>query len=573
MQLTELLFQRVKELGAKGQIAFRPGYVAVVSKASAIRPAILAALFPGTEDTERLALDPITPPRVALGFVQSDKRPYRLIRAIGGSRELHKYDAAARKFALVTAEEQEIDSFLRLQCGLPEARSYAFFVLDSAELPSQRVQSPGAAEVRRLEQELRMTREYEEAQDRLFRVQSRLEELSGSARALTEAEQAVASAEAELARSPWRAAEVADLAARAARADEDVARRDARLHELAQEREQAAQTRLAPPEPFWLSPWFNGGLFVGIAIDVVAALLGHPVLALLGLVPFAAALVAVLRFIQVDEERKEMKRHILELKQEEEDVRRRFTEQQAPVVAAMRAANVKGPAELSALLEQRKEAAARHDAAVARLEQARGDSAAGAAAAEIATLQEERARLEQRISAQGFARTVADIEADLHRAVGRATAEKTGTDSVHTKGVLLAAAELLGKAPPQLFSETAPRLAQFLAALTDRRIAEGKLDPGGEVLFSAPAGRTAALDDLPGPLRDLAYSALRLCLLEKVAAGKRLPVIVDDSFAPLDPRKKATAAKMLKAIAAHSQVIHRIPDAVPEGIADHVVQA
>ncbi|MFL5375301.1 MAG: hypothetical protein ACJ78T_15005, partial [Myxococcales bacterium] len=68
MQLTELLFQRVKELGAKGQIAFRPGYVAVVSKASAIRPAILAALFPGTEDTERLALDPITPPRVALGF-------------------------------------------------------------------------------------------------------------------------------------------------------------------------------------------------------------------------------------------------------------------------------------------------------------------------------------------------------------------------------------------------------------------------------------------------------------------------------------------------------------------------
>jgi hypothetical protein len=30
---------------------------------------------------------------------------------------------------------------------------------------------------------------------------------------------------------------------------------------------------------------------------------------------------------------------------------------------------------------------------------------------------------------------------------------------------------------------------------------------------------------------------------------------------------------MLKAIAAHSQVIHRIPDAVPEGIADHVVQA
>ena len=573
MQLTELLFQRVKELGEKGQIAFRPGYVAVVSKASAIRPAILAVLFPGPDDAERLALDPISPPRVALGLVHSDKRPYRLIRAIGGSRELHKYDAATRKFALVTADEPEIDSFLRVQCGLPEARSYAFFVLDPTELPSQRAQSPGVAEVRRLEQELRMTREFEEAQDRLFRVQTRLEELSGSARALTEAEQAAASAEAELARSPWPADQVADLAARAARADEEATRRNGQLEELAQEREQAAQTRLSPPEPFWLSPWFNGGIFVGIAIDVVAALLGHPALALLGLVPFAAALVAVLRFLQLDEERKELKRHILELKQEEEDVRRRFGEQQAPLIAAMRAANVKAPAELSAILEQRKEAAMQHGAAVERLAQARGDSGAFAAAAEIATLQEERARLEQRISTQGFARAIADIEAELHRAVGRATAEKTGTDSVHTKEVLSAAAELLGKAPPQLFAETAPRLAQFLAALTDRRIAAGKLDPGGEVLFSAPAGRTAALDALPGPLRDLAYSALRLCLLEKAAAGKRLPVIVDDSFAPLDPHKRATAAKMRKAIAAHSQVIHRIPDAVPEGIADHVVQA
>ena len=34
MQLTELLYQRVKDLGAQGQIALRPGYVAVVSRAA-----------------------------------------------------------------------------------------------------------------------------------------------------------------------------------------------------------------------------------------------------------------------------------------------------------------------------------------------------------------------------------------------------------------------------------------------------------------------------------------------------------------------------------------------------------
>ncbi|TMA19400.1 MAG: hypothetical protein E6J85_12150, partial [Deltaproteobacteria bacterium] len=78
MQLTELLYQRVKELGAKGQIALRPGYVAVVSKSSAIRPAILAALFPSSEDRQKLALDPNVPPRLALGFVGPDKLPHRL---------------------------------------------------------------------------------------------------------------------------------------------------------------------------------------------------------------------------------------------------------------------------------------------------------------------------------------------------------------------------------------------------------------------------------------------------------------------------------------------------------------
>ena len=114
---------------------------------------------------------------------------------------------------------------------------------------------------------------------------------------------------------------------------------------------------------------------------------------------------------------------------------------------------------------------------------------------------------------------------------------------------------------------------QFLAALTDRRIAAGKLDPAGEVVFSAPGGRTAALQDLPGPLRDLAWAALRLCLLERVVSAKKLPVVVDDAFAALDPLKRSMVAKMLKAIAAHGQVIHRIADAAPQGIADHVVQA
>jgi len=574
VQLTELLYQRVKDLGAKGQIALRPGYVAVVSKSSAIRPAILASLFPSSEDKQKLALDPNVAPRLALGFVGQDKVPHRLVLDVGGIRELQKYDSATRKFVLFTADAQEIQSFLRVHAGLPPVEAFAFLVLGSSELPSQRMHSADSEEVRRLTQELRITREYEDAQDRLFRVQTRLTEIGGSVKALSEAEQTLANAEADLARSPWTTEQIRDLAARARRAEHDAQKHGVQLEEIARKRERATADGEVAADPFWLSPWFNGGLFVGVAIDVVAALLARPALALIALIPFLAPLVAVLRYIQVDEERKHLKRHLQDLKEQEQATQKRFKEEQAPLKAAMQAASVNNPAELLAVLEQRNEAALRREEALAHLERLRNDAAAGAAAAEIARLREEKIQLEQRISTQGFARALADVEADLHRAVQRsAGGQKAPTGGASTKEVLSAAAALLGRAAPEAFAEVAPRLAQFLAALTDRRIAAGKLDPSGEVLFSAPAGRTAALKDLPGPLQDLAYTALRLCLLERIVSAKKLPVIVDDAFAALDPLKRSMVAKMLKAIAAHGQVIHRIADAAPQGIADHVVQA
>jgi hypothetical protein len=578
VQLTELLYQRVKELGLQGQFALRPGYVAVVSKARVLRAAILAPLFPGPDDHLHLVLDPKAPTRIGVGFTASDKSTWRLMREFGAARQLHKYDPATRKFALLTDDDQEIESFLRIQCGLPLAETYAFFVLGAAELPSQRSRAaaPAAAggeQVRRLEEEIRVTRDYEVAQDQLFKVQNRLEEIGGSARSLADAESALKSAEAQLSRSPWPDDQIADLTSRAKRAEQDAARRDIALDDVARKRERAASDQAGSPEPFWASPWFYGGLLLGIAVDVIAFALRRPLLAAIALVPYAAALVAVLRFIQVDEGEKEARQNLVELKEQEEAVKRRFNDEQAPLRAALRAAKVKTAGELLNLFEERKEAALRRDAARAQVERVRKDSGAAVAAAEVARLQEEKAQLEKRIFAQGFARPMAEIEGDLQKL--RGTAPSSGAsapEGVQPKALIAAAAALLGQPPQRLVTEMTPRLAQFLAALTERRIVGGAVDAKGELVLSGANGKTSALDSLPQPLRDLAYGALRLCLLEKVAMTKKLPVIVDDSFAPLDPQKRAVAAKMLKAIAAHTQVIHRIADALPEGIADQVVQ-
>ena len=74
-------------------------------------------------------------------------------------------------------------------------------------------------------------------------------------------------------------------------------------------------------------------------------------------------------------------------------------------------------------------------------------------------------------------------------------------------------------------------------------------------------------------LPSITDAALRLSLLERVASHKRLPVLVDDSFGALEPGKRALVAKMLKGIAAQTQIIHRTGEAPPDGTADLVVQA
>ena len=54
MQLTELLFQKVKDLPTDGQLSLKPGYVAVVSKAASLRAALIAPLCPAPDDPKLL---------------------------------------------------------------------------------------------------------------------------------------------------------------------------------------------------------------------------------------------------------------------------------------------------------------------------------------------------------------------------------------------------------------------------------------------------------------------------------------------------------------------------------------
>jgi hypothetical protein len=583
VQLTELLYQRVKDLGAQGQIALRPGYVAVVSRAASLRSALLAALFPGPDDLRRL-VDGEGPTRVGLGLVSGDGTPYRLLRELGGARQLQRFDAAGKRFSTLSQDNLEIESFLRVECGLPPADHYfSFFILESNELPSLKargVAGPEAvvdsAKAQALKQELEQTRRYEGIQDRLFKVQQRLYELSELNRRFHEAQDQLNAIQAELARSPWTPEQMKELTARAGRMKEDQKRRDDALSELAYKRQRAIQTTPPPAESLWGNGWFVGGLLLGIGIDALAVWLRNPQIAFAGLVPFFAALVSLLRWIQVDEADKDAATYLKDLKEREQAVHRLFNEEQALLKNAMKSAHVDSAADLIQLFEEREKVIRSREDARAQVDELRKHPDLARVPIETPLLEEEKRKLEAEVSAQGFARPIGEIELDLKHAMGLGGSRRGGTivpEPEVPQNLVDRAAELLNLSADEVWEAISPRLAAYLSALTDKRIVSSTTDEKRHWVLSNADGRSGPYHGLPTLLKDLAYAALRLALLERVAAYKRLPVVVDDAFSSLEPAKRALVAKMLKGISAQTQIIHRTAEEPPQGTADLVVQA
>ncbi|HYS08390.1 MAG TPA: hypothetical protein VEP66_06585 [Myxococcales bacterium] len=583
MQLTELLFQKVKDLPGDGQLSLKTGYVAVVSKAASLRAALTAALCPAPDDPKRL-VDGGGPTRVGVGLLSGNGTPHRLLRELGGTRQLLRLDPGTRKFEEVTDDALEIDSFLRVECGMPSADAFTgFFVLEVNELPSLRGKAAAAANeayvdqprVKALKDELEMTRNFEALQDRLFKVAQRVHDLKILAERLQHAEAELAAAQNELKRSPWSPEEIKELKAKASRAKEDLKKRDDALADVQKKRQKAAQTETPPPEPVLTSPWFYGGFLLGAASYAAAFFFKRPPIALLGLVPLLGPLVSVLRWIEGDEADKESAAYAQELKEREVRIKKDYEAEQVPLKAALRSAKVDSPQDLLEVFKERELVVKRREVALEKLQKLKTEPEVLRVAVELPLLEAEKAKLEEQVHQTGFSRGVGEIEADLKHAMGISGAKKSATipEAEVPRHYVSQAAELLNLSVDELWSQMSPRLTAYLQALTDRRVVSGKPDEKGALTFAAPDGRSGAYMSLPPPLRDLVFVALRMALIERVAGYKRLPILIDDAFATLEPAKRALIAKMLKGIGTQTQVIHRVAEAPPAGTADLVLQA
>ena len=301
-----------------------------------------------------------------------------------------------------------------------------------------------------------------------------------------------------------------------------------------------------------------------------------PRIAFGGLVPFFAALVALLRWIQVDEADKEAATYVKELKEREQAIHRGYNEEQALLKNAMKAAHVDSASDLVQLFEEREKVVRSREAARALVVELRKQPDLARVPIETPLLEEEKKKLEAEVSAQGFARPIGEIEVDLKHAMGLGGSRRGATivpEPEVPQKLVDKAAELLNLSPDEVWEAIGARLSVYLSALTDKRIVSSNTDEKRHWVLSNADGRGGPYHGLPPPLKDLAYVALRLALLERVASYKRLPIVVDDAFSALEAAKRALVAKMLKGIAAQTQIIHRTGEPPPQGTADLVVQA
>ena len=553
----------------------------LVGKSRSLRRVLLGALFRNPEDQRHLAAEK-GPTRVGVGILGNDGVSYRLLRELSQGRQLQQLDAEQQKYLQISCEDLEIDTFLRVQCGLPPADLFAsFFVFGQEEFSSQRARPVAQAEidqvrVRALQDELAQTKRFEGLQDRLFKTQQRLHDLNTLAEKLAEAESELAAADAELARSLFTAAQMQQLTEKSLGAARDQKTRDEAISEIVVQRQRLARAVPESPGPLLRDPLFAGGIAGGVLVDGIAFALTKPLVAWIGLMPFAVALIAFLRWVSADEADAEAMGESKRLKDREESVRRSFAEDQATLKAAMKIAGVGSPPELLEVFKARQAVAARREEARLRVEQVRQEPDVSRLPVETPLLISERQRFEAEVLQQGFARPLAEIEMEMRHALGLAGDKAISSkiaDADVPKDLVDRAAELMQLAPEDLWAQLGPRLCAYLTALTDKRIVAGKVDASEQLVLSAADGRGGPYQGLPQPLKDLAYAALRLALFEKVAAYKKLPIFIDDAFGNFDPAKRALTHKMLKGIAALTQVVHRTPEAPPEDVVCHLAQA
>jgi len=123
-----------------------------------------------------------------------------------------------------------------------------------------------------------------------------------------------------------------------------------------------------------------------------------------------------------------------------------------------------------------------------------------------------------------------------------------------SRELVQATVDLLSIEVDTLAQKLVPRLEQYLQAFTQAKYGVSGVGPRGEITL-LEEGKEALYRDLEGEDLDLVDASLRFTLAEFVLRRYRIPLLVDDPFTDLDPKRRKLLAQMLGYFARATQVV------------------
>lgn len=597
MLLTELAVQNVRGFPASARLPLRPGLNALVARDADLVRLVRALLFPGPDDAETFTGEG-TPSKAALTIEGRDGATWRLVRDFRGGRSLLRSDPATRQAVRVSDDPAGIQQHLQGTVGLPpEPILRAHLLLGEADLPSrlsrarrpprevtlpptatstvgEALQSVTPDEARRRLPELRLELEkaerFEQAQDSLYGLQERLGQLRKAGEGLSTLDRELAALDQRLG-AYARLNVSAGLEARLRKFPEAASRRDGALAELKKKREELEQQLGPEPQLAELGrdQLVLGGILAGVGCSVGAVLVPLSLLWLGNLLAFGAAAFGAWRWVDGAEQAERDRRRLTDLDDLQKRVAHQYELETKPVLTAMRDLAVGTPEEVVQKLQERDLLEARRISMQRDLEQQRADPRIQALERERDAVESDFREREALVNAMGFTRDQGAIRRELDACEDAVQAAAGEPDPL--PDAIERTAELVGADPRAVLEQLRDRLAQYLGALTDRRFVGLKPIAPGVCHAVAANGASGPLNGLPPADRDLIVVAVRLALAERGAALLALPLVLDEPTLLIDAAHRPLLVRMLKTLAAQTQIVVRAYEAPPPGIVDHVV--
>lgn len=463
-------------------------------------------------------------------------------------------------------------------------------VQPAADVPATR------ALIATLQQELEGVREADALQFKLDGVQKRVFEASAKLRELEALEREIAQAEASVQAAPSlaRLGLPENVGERAARFEQLEKSRDDQLRRLEAEREQFLG-RSTAPEPLQKQLPFMASMALGLLTLGVGVALGHAwrYFALLDIPAFAMAAVFAMRFVGELQAGESVGRRQAHYDERQKTIESTFENEVLSVKSAMKVMGVGSPGELIDVIAQRQLLEHNLTEARQRIAALQNDPEVADAQRDVGAAQAEQAALEARMGElSAFTRPPHVVEAEIEELQASIAAAEAPAVSPAPAPALAAAPAPVPSAPaaagpaedpiPKLLDATtdlftldlagvvalvSARASQYLAALTERRLAAVALDGHGLAQVTTAQGKVSG-GALPGKDRDLLYLAVKVALMEKYAERAKLPYLIDDAFAQFSPGEVALIGRMLKHLGTKAQVVHLSASAATESFAD-----